>query len=171
MAKKRKARAASSAEESRSYTMSRVKGSDTKIEVALRKALWRSGLRYRKNHPHLPGKPDIALTKHKIAIFCDGEFWHGKNWQAVKAKLGARRDYWIKKIERNIERDGENERRLAALGWTVIRFWGKDIQKNLELCVAEVQEAILAAQAGAAYKDCPFDEAQSLSAEEAPDYL
>ena len=137
-------------EANRSYTMSRIRSKDTKIEVVFRKALWRSGIRYRKNCPALPGRPDIAITKYKIAVFCDGEFWHGKDWNSVKGKLKTRSDYWIKKIERNIERDTRIERRLAMLGWTVLRFWGDDIEKNLDLCVADVKEAIFQAKVNSA---------------------
>jgi len=162
--------------ELRSRTMSRIKSSDTKIEVAFRKALWHCGIRYRKNHGKLPGKPDIAITAHKIAIFCDGEFWHGKDWTAMKEKLHTRRDFWIGKIERNIERDTDNEKRLAELGWTVLRFWGKDIEKNLELCVAEVKDAILqsrldSAAAEFARDDPGFDDyGDSVAAERPPEY-
>ena len=123
--------------------MSRIKNADTKIEVVFRRALWRIGIRYRKNFKHLPGKPDIAITKHKIAIFCDGEFWHGKDWNLVKTSLKTRREFWVEKIERTIERDTGNERGLESLGWTVLRFWGRDIEKNLDLCVADVRDAIL----------------------------
>ena len=105
--------------------MSKIRGKDTSIEVALRKVLWRRGYRYRKNLKSLPGSPDIALTKYKIAIFCDSEFFHGKDWEVLKGKLqnGKNPDYWIKKIERNIERDHEKDQELIAEGWTVIHFW------------------------------------------------
>jgi DNA mismatch endonuclease (patch repair protein) len=122
--------------------MSRIKSSDTSIEVSLCKALWREGIRYRKNLKTLPGKPDIAITKHKIAVFCDGEFWHGKNWESKKDNIKENRDYWIPKIERNITRDNTNEKKLANMGWVVLRFWGNDIKKNLNGCVNEIKEAI-----------------------------
>lgn len=127
----------------RHYNMSQIRSQNTKIEIRLRKALWHLGIRYRINYPALPGKPDIAITKHKIAIFCDGEFWHGKDWQAKKEKINSNRDYWIPKIERNIMRDAEIDKKLHALDWKVLRFWGTDIQKNLEACVSDVQSAIL----------------------------
>lgn len=136
--------------------MRRVKSRDTSIEVAFRRALWRAGIRYRKNYGKLPGKPDIAIVRHKIAVFCDGEFWHGKDWGEVKERLQTRRDFWIRKIERNIERDNENEKQLAALGWTVFRFWGRDIKKNLDLCVAEVVDAVLLAKMGID-SECCYD--------------
>ncbi|MDR0616333.1 MAG: very short patch repair endonuclease [Synergistaceae bacterium] len=146
MAKKaRKANGARSKEEQRRYNMSRVKGKDTKIELAFRKALWSDGIRYRKNYALLPGKPDIAIPKHRIAIFCDGEFWHGKDWDVKKFRIKSNKEYWFRKIERNMRRDCENERSLARMGWHVMRFWGRDIQKNLTMCVDEVKEAIIQA--------------------------
>jgi len=162
-----------SKEEIRSFTMSRVRGTNTKIEVAFRKALWRNGIRYRKNYKVLPGKPDIAITKHKIAIFCDGEFWHGKDWHLVREKLLTRREYWIQKIERTIDRDTSDERRLTALGWTIMRFWGRDIEKNLDLCVAEVKEAILRARvdsAAYAYEQDYAEFDDLAAAEQPPEY-
>ena len=124
--------------------MSRIRGKDTSIEVRLRKALWAKGYRFRKNYKKLPGSPDIALTKHKIAIFCDSEFFHGKDWDVLKKKLetGKNPDYWIKKIERNIERDKEKDLLLQAAGWTVIHFWGKDIEKHTDGCIAVIEETI-----------------------------
>ncbi|MCI9005574.1 MAG: very short patch repair endonuclease [Lachnospiraceae bacterium] len=127
-----------------SKNMSRIRSQDTSIELRLRKALWEKGYRYRKNYKALPGSPDIALTKYKIAIFCDSEFFHGKDWDVLKPRLekGKNPDYWLKKIERNRSRDWETDRRLLFLGWTVIHFWGKDIIKDTEGCVKVVEEAI-----------------------------
>ena len=124
--------------------MSRIRGKDTSIEIALRRALWAKGYRYRKNYKELPGSPDIALTKYKIAIFCDSEFFHGKDWDNLKLKLekGKNPGYWIKKIERNIERDDEKDKKLKLEGWTVIHFWGKDILKNTEECIRVIEETI-----------------------------
>ena len=104
--------------------MSRIRSKDTSIEVKLRKELWHKGYRYRKNYKKLPGSPDIALTKYKIAVFCDREFFHGKDWEVLKARLekGNNPEYWIKKIERNRDRDVENDKKLLFLGWTVIHF-------------------------------------------------
>ncbi|MCL2058129.1 MAG: very short patch repair endonuclease [Oscillospiraceae bacterium] len=127
----------------RSYTMSRIKNKNTSIEVLLRKALWASGIRYRKNYANLPGVPDIAITKHNIAIFCDGEFWHGKDWEEKKHRIHHNSEYWINKIDRNICRDCETNRQLFGIGWTVLRFWGTDINKNISGCVDEVQDAII----------------------------
>jgi DNA mismatch endonuclease (patch repair protein) len=131
-----------SGSELRSYTMSRIRGESTSIEIAFRKALWREGIRYRKNYKALPGKPDIAITKWKIAVFCDGGFWHGKDWKRAKSKIKSNREYWIAKIERNLKRDKEVNQDLKRLGWTVLRFWDKDIKKNLGACVEEVRDAM-----------------------------
>lgn len=129
--------------EQRHYNMRRIRSKNTKIEVRLRKALWKIGIRYRINYSALPGKPDIAITKYKIAIFCDGEFWHGKDWGTKKEKINTNRDYWVPKIEKNIERDNEVDKKLYSLGWKVLRFWGADIEKHLEECICDVQDAIL----------------------------
>lgn len=129
----------------RHKAMKNIKSKDTSIEIRLRKALWHRGHRYRKNYKGLPGSPDIALTKYKIAIFCDSEFFHGKDWhQVLKPRLekGKNPEYWVKKIERNMERDSENDKALLFLGWTVIHFWGGEIQKDIEECVEVVEEAI-----------------------------
>lgn len=124
--------------------MQNIRSKDTSIELALRRALWNEGYRYRKNYKKLPGKPDIALTQYKIAVFCDSEFFHGKDWDALKVRLSRsdKGEYWIKKIERNMARDNEVEKELGYLGWRVIRFWGKDIKKSPETCVKVIREAI-----------------------------
>ena len=130
--------------EQRHKNMKNIHGKDTKIEVILRKALWSKGYRYRKNYKKLPGRPDIALTKYKIAIFCDGEFFHGKDWDALKQRLEKinNSEFWINKISRNIERDDEINKKLDFKGWTVIRFWGEDIKKHTDECVKIVEETI-----------------------------
>lgn len=127
-----------------SKTMKKIRSNDTSIELKLRKALWHKGYRYRKNCKSLPGSPDIALTKYKIAIFCDSEFFHGKDWEALKLRLekGNNPEYWIKKIERNRNRDWENDKKLLLLGYTVIHFWGKDIKQHTEECLQVIEEAI-----------------------------
>ena len=124
--------------------MSHIKSKDTSIEVSLRRALWKKGYRYRKNYSALPGKPDIVLIKYRIAIFCDGELFHGKNWEVLKPRLlkGNNPDFWVKKIERNMKRDDENDKKLLFLGWTVIHFWGNDILKNTDQCVKVIEEVI-----------------------------
>lgn len=130
--------------EQRRRNMQHIRANDTKIEVMLRKALWEKGYRYRKNYKGLPGKPDIVLTKYKIAIFCDGEFFHGKDWEVLKLRLekSNNSEFWISKISRNRERDDEINKKLLFEGWTVIRFWGDDVKKNTDECVKVVEEAI-----------------------------
>ena len=125
--------------------MSHISGKDTSIEIKLRKALWHKGYRYRKNYKKLPGSPDIALTKYKIAIFCDSEFWHGKDWDKLHEKLksGNNPKYWTKKIAENIERDHEKDQMLKAMGWRVLHFWENDIDNSLEICVRTVEEAVI----------------------------
>lgn len=128
----------------RSRNMSRIRTKDTSIEVALRKALWEKGYRYRKNYKVLPGSPDICLTKYKVAIFCDSEFFHGKDWEVLKPKLekGNNGEYWAEKIRHNMERDSETDKKLLYLGWTVIHFWGNDILRKTDECVRAIEEAI-----------------------------
>ncbi|MEQ2677408.1 very short patch repair endonuclease [Enterocloster citroniae] len=130
--------------EQRHRNMRNIKSNNTSIELKLRKELWARGLRYRKNYAALPGKPDIVLTKYKIAIFCDSEFFHGKDWEILKPRLekGNNSEYWKKKILRNMERDEEVNKALLFLGWTVIRFWGKDISKKCDECVGVIEECI-----------------------------
>lgn len=130
--------------EQRRKNMQNIHSKNTKIEVKLRKALWKKGYRYRKNYDRLPGKPDIVLTKYKIAIFCDGEFFHGKDWEVLKPRLekSNNSEFWIKKISRNRERDDEINKRLLYEGWTVIRFWGEDILKRTDECVKVIEEAV-----------------------------
>ena len=128
----------------RKKNMRHIKAKDTIIELQFRRELWKRGYRYRKNYKELPGRPDIALTKYKIAIFCDGEFFHGKDWEELKHKLerSSNSEYWIKKIAKNRERDEQINKELIFMGWTVIRFWGKDIKKNVEECVRVIEEKI-----------------------------
>ena len=130
--------------EQRSKNMRNIKSKDTSIEMLLRKTLWHKGYRYRKNYKKLPGKPDIALTKYKIAIFCDSEFFHGKDWEVLKPRLekGDNSEYWVRKISRNRERDDEINKQLLFAGWTVIRFWGKDIKRKTDECVKVIEETI-----------------------------
>lgn len=125
----------------RSKIMKSIKSSDTNIEVMLRKALWHNGVRYRKNFKVFDCHPDIVITKYKIAIFCDGVFWHGKEMQKRSIKHNAR--YWNEKIRRNVERDLENTIELRDNGWIVLRFWEDDIQHDLNSCVSDVLKYIL----------------------------
>lgn len=131
--------------EQRRKNMQNIHSKDTSIELCLRRALWKKGYHYRKNYKILPGKPDIVLTKYHIAIFCDSEFFHGKDWDILKTRLerGENSEYWIEKISKNIDRDKSINQKLLYMGWTVIRFWGKEIRKNTDECVRVVEEAIL----------------------------
>lgn len=125
-----------------SYNMRQVKNKGSKIEVMLMKELWRRGLRYRKNVKSVFGKPDIAFIGKKIAVFCDSEFWHGFNWEERKNDFKSHQEFWIPKIERNMERDREVVRVLEADGWTVIRFWGNYIKQHLSECADVIETAV-----------------------------
>ena len=130
--------------EQRKKNMKNIRSRDTKIEYLLRKELWIRGYRYRKNYKGLPGKPDIVLTKYKIAIFCDGEFFHGKDWEALRQRLQKSNNsqYWINKIAKNKERDDAINKKLISMGWYVLRFWGRDIKKNTDECIKVIEETI-----------------------------
>lgn len=117
------------------------KGKDTKPELLLRKELWRRGLRYRKNYKGLYGKPDIVFLGAKIAVFVDGKMWHGYDWEHQKNDFKSNRDYWIPKIEQNIEHDYEVTQELISLGWLVIRFWDFEVKKNLQECADKIERA------------------------------
>lgn len=129
--------------------MRRVKSSGTKPEVALRKALWSRGIRYRTAVRSLPGKPDIVLGSAKVAIFVDGDFWHGGQWQKrgltsleQQFEGNQNREYWVHKIRSNMQRDAGATDRLLADGWLVLRFWESDVEKDLGACVSAVESAL-----------------------------
>lgn len=124
-----------------SRNMKSNKGKDTKPELLLRKELWRRGLRYRKNYKELYGKPDIVFLGARIAVFVDGKIWHGYDWEHQKDDFKSRRDYWIPKIERNIEHDYEVTQELISLDWLVMRFWDFEIKKNLQECADKIERA------------------------------
>lgn len=126
----------------RSRLMSRIKATDTKAELQLRRALWHLGYRYRVNVKSLPGKPDIAIKKYKIAVFVDGEFWHGHDWVNKRDHIKRNRAFWILKIERNMQRDREVTRQLQQMGYLVLRFWSKRVQAELDQCIGILVEAI-----------------------------
>ena len=117
------------------------KKSGTRPELALRRALWRAGLRYRKNDASLPGRPDLVFKGAHVAVFCDGDFWHGRDWPGRKAKLqrGNNPDYWIAKIERNMKRDRQNTESLEAMGWSVLRVWERDVKANVQAVVERIE--------------------------------
>jgi DNA mismatch endonuclease, patch repair protein len=146
--------------EQRHRNMKNIKCKDTKIEVILRSALWKRGYSYRKNYNRLPGKPDIALTKYRVAIFCDSEFFHGKDWEVLKPKLehSNNSEFWISKISRNREHDDEINKKLLFEGWTVIRFWGNDIKKNVDECITVIEETIFDIKMGEAETEYILEE-------------
>lgn len=122
--------------------MQAIKGRDTKIEIKLAKALWTNGHRYRKNDKTVFGKPDITFKKFKIAVFVDSEYWHGKNWDSEKFKIKTNRKFWWAKIESNITRDKIVNKELKKQDWRILRFWGKEIDKKLELCIFKIEEEL-----------------------------
>lgn len=128
--------------EIRSYNMSRIRSTGTKVELKLAKALWTKGIRYRKNVKSIIGKPDFALKNIKLAIFCDNEFWHGKDIEKIEQRIGTNKNYWLVKIRRNIERDDKVNKILRSEGWIVLRYWEKNIMKNTFDVVAEIENII-----------------------------
>lgn len=122
--------------------MSRIRGKDTKIELKLRRELHNRGIRYRKNVKDIYGRPDIAIKKYKIAIFCDGDFWHGYDWEDRRGRIKTNTDFWIKKIERNIEKDVEVNHVLKHMGYTVIRIWEHDIDNNVKAVADMIEREI-----------------------------
>ena len=124
-----------------SYNMQQVKNKDLKIEVLLRKELWSRGIRYRKTVNRIYGKSDVVFIGKKIAVFCDSEFWNGYNWEERKKDFKSHQEFWIPKIERNMKRDVEVTVHLESEGWTVIRFWGNEIKKNIVDCADVIESA------------------------------
>lgn len=122
--------------------MQAVKSKGSKIEVRLAKALWAKGYRYRKNNKLIFGKPDLTFKKYKIAMFVDIEFWHGKDWETRKNDHKTNRAFWHKKTERNIERDKQVNAELLKKGWSILRFWGKEIEKDLVNYIIKIEEDI-----------------------------
>jgi DNA mismatch endonuclease Vsr len=129
--------------EQRKKNMKAVKNKNSKIELLLRKELWKRGHRYRLHYSNAPGKPDLVFVSKRVAVFCDSEFWHGKDWENRKDDFKSNQDFWHSKIERNIERDKEVNLMLKELGWTVLRFWGKEIKDKVEICVDKIEYHIL----------------------------
>lgn len=128
--------------EQRRKNMQAVKNKDSQIELLLRKELWKRGLRYQKNRTDIFGKPDIVFKGKKVAVFCDSEFWHGYNWEERKKDFKSHQEFWIPKIERNMERDIEVTNILESEGWMVLRFWGKEIKKETEKCANIIEKAV-----------------------------
>lgn len=128
--------------EQRRKNMQAVKNKDSQIELILRKELWARGIRYRKNDKTVYGHPDLSFKGKKVAVFCDSEFWHGYDWENRKNDIKTRREFWIPKIERNIQRDIEVNEFLQNAGWCVIRFWGNEIKKNVHGCADIIEESL-----------------------------
>lgn len=125
----------------RSHIMSKIRGKDTKPEVRLRKALWHKRLRYRKNYRRLPGTPDIALTRQKIAIFVDGDFWHARGHEEHPGEqVKHNREYWVRHLTRNVEKAKEVNDALTEQGWLVLRFWESDINKSLSRILKQIYQ-------------------------------
>ena len=125
-----------------SLNMKAVKNKDSQIELLLRKELWSRGLRYRKNSNKVFGHPDIVFIGKKVAVFCDSEFWHGYDWERRKSDFKSHQEFWIPKIERNMQRDIEVNEQLQSTGWVVLRFWGKEIKENLQNCADNIERAL-----------------------------
>ena len=129
--------------EQRRRNMQAIRSKNTKIEIKLAKALWEKGYRYRKNNKTIIGKPDLTFKKLKIAIFCDSEFWHGKDWDNQKKRIGTNKEYWDKKILKNIERDNKVNHSLSTDGWIVLRFWETEIKKEIDKCLEIIENRII----------------------------
>lgn len=125
--------------EQRKKLMSKVKTKDTDLEVAVRSQLHRRGLRFRKHVKTLPGKPDVVFPKSRVAVFIDGDFWHGHNYEELKPKLAP---FWQEKIGKNIERDNRNFAALEEMGWTVVRVWKHEIKRDLDSVVDKIIAAV-----------------------------
>lgn len=127
----------------RHLNMQHIRGKDSKPEIILRQALWKKGIRYRKNYKRLPGCPDIVLTRYKIAIFVDGDFWHARGYQDNPgSQINSNKAFWQQKLTRNVERDKEVNDRLTQMGWLVLRFWESDICKNLPYVLEEIDKYV-----------------------------
>ena len=122
--------------------MRKIKSDKTTPEILLQRALRKEKIKFKKNCSALVGKPDIILVDKKVAIFVDGEFWHGYHWEVKKGKIKSNRAYWIPKIEGNILRDKLNNRKLRQDGWEVIRFWQQQIIKGLPKCIKKIKVAV-----------------------------
>ena len=128
--------------EQRRRNMHAIRSKETTIELRMRKAYLQCVVRYRKNNKKLVAKPHIAITKYRIAVFCDSDYWHGYDWENRNQRIKSNRDYWVPKIERNMKRDREVTATLQEEGWLVLRFWEWQIRKQLDECVEEVLQSI-----------------------------
>jgi DNA mismatch endonuclease (patch repair protein) len=130
--------------EKASRNLAKIKGTETAGEKLLRSKLWRLGLRFRKNVSILPGKPDVVFPREKVAVFCDGDFWHGRNWRKDKRRLqqGANAPYWLAKIAANRERDKQRNKELSDMGWSVLRFWESDVRADPFRAASQIAEVV-----------------------------
>jgi len=128
--------------EQRSKNMQAIRNKDSKIELLLAKSLWRQGFRYRKNNKSVFGKPDLTFKRYKVAIFVDSEYFHGKDWANEKHRIKSNTEFWHKKIEKNMLRDQQVNTELLKNNWKVLRFWGKEIEKNIDFCIGEIIKVI-----------------------------
>lgn len=128
--------------EQRRRNMQAIRNADTKMEVALAKALFALGYRYRKNDRSVFGKPDLTFKRLKIAVFVDSEYFHGKDWDINKHRIKTNRKFWWRKIESNMERDKEVNRELKKQGWKILRFWSREVSKNLRTCIQKIEQTI-----------------------------
>ena len=128
-------------EQRRKY-MTAIRSKATKDEVLLAKTLWRLGHRYRKNDKTVFGKPDLTFKRHKLAIFVDSEYFHGKDWDNEKYRIQTNQDFWWAKIESNMKRDKQVNNELVKTGWKVLRFWSKEIRNNLANCINKIEETL-----------------------------
>lgn len=129
--------------EQRSKNMQAIRSKDTKIELLLRRELHRRGLRYRIHVRKVFGNPDLVFVSARVVVFCDNEFWHGKNWKTSKHKIKSNTAYWHQKIENNIRRDKLVTKHLKSEGWEVLRFWGKNIEKSLKECADIIEKSVI----------------------------
>lgn len=128
--------------EQRSKNMQAIKNKGTKDEILLAKTLWSLGYRYRKNDKKVFGRPDLTFRRHQLAIFVDSEYFHGKDWKTEKYRIKTNREFWWAKIEGNIKRDRQVNERLCQEGWTVLRFWSRELRKNLAYCIVQIEEKL-----------------------------
>lgn len=128
--------------EQRRKNMQAIKSKGTKDEVLLAKTLWQLGYRYRKNDKKVFGRPDLTFRKYRLAVFVDSEYFHGKDWAKEKYRIKTNREFWWAKIESNIKRDYQVNEQLRKEGWTVLRFWSREIRKNLAYCIVQIEEQL-----------------------------
>jgi len=119
-----------------------IRAKNTKPEKLLKKALWQAGVRYKTPKKPLFGKPDISLKKYKLVVFVDGSFWHGYDWDNRKHAIKSNREFWIAKIERNIQRDLEVNDYYQSKGWTIMRFWDFEVKGELGACIKRILDQL-----------------------------